>query len=63
MFPFCLTEHKYWETKAAHSSPNVFIDPLRSLWNQAKAWPLRLAGNTLQSSDHPGAEDHCLIIM
>ena len=26
MFPFCLTEHKYWETKAAHSSPNVFMD-------------------------------------
>ena len=50
MFPFCLTEHKYWETKAAHSSPNVFMDPLGSLWNHAKAGPLRLAGNTLQSS-------------
>ena len=50
MFPFCLIEHKYWETKAAHSSSNVFIDPLGSLWNQAKAGPLRLVGNTLQSS-------------
>ena len=50
MFPFCLTEHKYWETKAAHKSPNVFMDPLGSLWNHAKAGPLRLAGNTLQSS-------------
>ena len=28
MFPFFLTEHKYWETKAAHSLPNVLIDPL-----------------------------------
>ena len=50
MFPFCLTEHKYWETKAAHSSPNVFMDPLGILWNHAKVGPLRLAGNTLQSS-------------
>ena len=50
MFPFCLTEHKYWETKAAHSLSNVFMDPLGSLWNLAKAGPLRLAGNTLQSS-------------
>ena len=50
MFPFYLTEHKYWETKAVHSSSNLFIDPLGSLWNHAKAGPLRLAGNTLQSS-------------
>ena len=50
MFPFCLTENKYWETKVTHSSLNVFIDPLRSLWNHAKARPLRLAGNTVQSS-------------
>ena len=50
MFPFCLTEHKYWETKVAHSLPNVFMDPLGSLWNHVKVGPLRLAGNTLQSS-------------
>ena len=50
MFPFCLIEHKYWETKAAHRSPNVFTNPLGSLLNQAKVGPLRLAGNTLQSS-------------
>ena len=50
MFLFCLTEHKYWETKVVHSSPNVFMDPLRSLWNHDKVGPLRLAGNTLQSS-------------
>ena len=50
MFPFCLIEHKYWETKTAYSSLNVFIDPLGSLWNHAKAGPLRLAGNTLQSN-------------
>ena len=50
MFPFCLTEHKYWETKVTHSSSNVFMDPLGSLWNHAKAGPLRLARNTLQSS-------------
>ena len=47
MFPFYLTEHKYCEMKAAHSSLNVFIDPLWSLWNHVKAGPLRLAGNTL----------------
>ena len=50
MFPFCLTKHKYWESKAAYSSPNVFMDPLGSLWNHAKVRPLRLAGNTLQSN-------------
>ena len=47
MFPFCRTKHKYWEMKAAHSSLNEFIDPLESLWNQGKAGPCRLAGNTL----------------
>ena len=47
MFPFCLTEHKYWETKVAHSSLNVFIDPPGSLWNHAKTGPLRLAGGPL----------------
>ena len=48
--PFCLTEHRYWETNTAHNSPNEFIDPLGSLWNQAKAGPLRLTGNTLHRS-------------
>ena len=50
MFPFFMTEHKYWEMKAAYSLSNVFMDPLGSLWNHAKVGPLRLAGNTLQSS-------------
>ena len=47
MFPFCRTEHKYWEMNAAHSSLNEFMDSLGSLWNQARAGPFRLAGNTL----------------
>ena len=33
MFPFCRTEHKYWETNATHNSLNEFMDPLGSLWN------------------------------
>ena len=47
MFPLYRTEHKYWEMNVAYSSLNEFIDPLRSLWNQARAIPFRLAGNTL----------------
>ena len=47
MFPFCQTEHKYCETNAAHNSLNELMDPLGSLWNQARAGPFRLAGNTL----------------
>ena len=47
MFPFCQTEHKYWETNAAHNSLNEFMDPLGSLWNQARVGPFRLAENTL----------------
>ena len=47
MFPFCRTEHKYWEMNAAHRSLNEFIEPLRSLWNQAKAGPSKLVENTL----------------
>ena len=47
MFPFCRTEHKYWEMNVAHSSLNEFIDPLGSLWNQARAGPFMVAGNTL----------------
>ena len=27
MFPFCRTEHKYWETNAAHNSLNELMDP------------------------------------
>ena len=33
--------------KAAHNSLNEFMDPLGSLWNQAREGPLRLAENTL----------------
>ena len=47
MFPFCQTEYKYWEMNVAHSSPNEFIEPLGSLWNQARVGPFRLARNTL----------------
>ena len=50
MFPFCRTEHRYCEKNAAHNSPNEFRDPLGSLWNHAKAGPLRLAENTLHRS-------------
>ena len=49
MFPLCRTEHIYWETKAAHNSLNVLIVLHGSLWNQARAGPLRLAGNTLHN--------------
>ena len=49
MFPFCRTEHKYWEMNTAHSSLNEFIDPLGSLWNKARVDPFRLARNTLQN--------------
>ena len=47
MFPFCQTEHNYWEMNSTHGLLNEFIDPLESLWNQARAGPFRLAGNTL----------------
>ena len=47
MFPLCRIEHKYWEMNLVHRSLNDFIDPLRSLWNQARAGPFRLARNTL----------------
>ena len=50
MFPFYRTKHKYLETNAAHNSPNEFIDPLGSLWNQDKVGPFRLAENTLHRS-------------
>ena len=41
MFPFCRTEHRCWETNAAHNSLNELIDPYESLWNQARGWPLQ----------------------
>ena len=47
MFSFCWIEHTYWEMNAAHSSLNEFIDPLGSLWNQARAGPFWLVENTL----------------
>ena len=47
MFRFFRTEHKYWETNAAHNSLNELMDPLGSLWNQSRGGPFRLAGNTL----------------
>ena len=47
MFPFCRTEHQYWETNAAHNSLNELMDPLGSLWNQVRVGPFRLTGNTL----------------
>ena len=31
MFPFCQTEHRYWETNAAHNSLNELIDLRGSL--------------------------------
>ena len=47
MFPFCRTEHKYWEMNVVHRLLNEFIDPLGSLWNQARAGPFMQARNTL----------------
>ena len=49
MFPFCRTEHRYWETNATHNSLNELIDLCGSLWNQARAGPFKLAGNTLHN--------------
>ena len=49
MFPFYQTEHEYWETNAAHNSLNELIDSRGSLWNQARAGPFKMVGNTLHS--------------
>ena len=49
MFPFYQIEHRYWETNVANNSLNVLIDLLGSLWNQARAGPFRLVGNTLHN--------------
>ena len=55
MFPFYQTEHRYWETNAAHNSLNELIDLRGCLWNQARAGPFKLAGNTLHSKRLPPA--------
>ena len=49
IFPFCRTEHRYWETNTAHNSLNELIDLRGSLWNQARVGPFKLAENTLHS--------------
>ena len=49
IFPFYRTEHRYWETNAAHNALNELIDLHGSLWNQARAGPFKLVGNTLHS--------------
>ena len=49
MFPFCRTKHKYWETNSAHNSLNELRDLRESLWNQARAGPFKLAGNTFHN--------------
>ena len=62
MFPFYRTGHRYRETKAAHSSPNEFRDPLGSLWNQARAGPFRPFREYLtQKLIVPGVKEHCLV--
>ena len=62
MFAFYRTRHKYRETKAAHSSPNEFRDPLRSLWNQARAGPFRPFREYLtQKLIVPGVKEHYLV--
>ena len=49
MFPLCRTEHRYWETNAAHNSLNELIDLHGNLWNKARAGPFKMARNTLHS--------------
>ena len=49
IFPFCQTEHRYWETNAAHNSLNELIDLNGSLWKQVRASLFKLVGNTLHS--------------
>ena len=49
MFPFFRIEHRYWEINAAHNSLNELIDLRGSLWNQGRARPFKLVGNTLYS--------------
>ena len=48
-FPFCQMEHMYWETNAAHNSLNELINLHKSLWNQARVGPFKMAGNTLHN--------------
>ena len=47
MLSFLRTEHKYWEMNTTHNSLNELMETLKSLWNQARASPFGLAGNTL----------------
>ena len=64
MFPFCWTEHKYWETNMAHNLLNEFMDPLGSLWNQVKAGPFQTSQEYLaQKTIIPCAKDHYLVEM
>ena len=49
MFLFCLTEQRYFNTNAPHSSLNEFIELHRSLWKQANIVPHKLAKNTLHN--------------
>ena len=50
MLPFFQTGLRYWETNIAHNSLNELMNPLGSLWNQARVGPFKLAGNTLHRS-------------
>ena len=62
MFPFCRTEHKYWETNVVHNSLNKFMDPLGSLWNQARAGPFKLGREYLaKKTIIPRAKNHRLV--
>ena len=49
MFLFCLTEQRYCDTNAPHSSLNEFIELHGSLWNKANVGPHKLPGNTLHN--------------
>ena len=49
MFLFCRTEQRYYDTNAAHSSLNEFIELRGILWNQANAAPHKLDRNTLHN--------------
>ena len=49
MFLFCRIEQRYYDTNAAHSSWNKFIELRGSLWNWANARPHKLAGNILDN--------------
>ena len=48
VFLFGFTEQNY-DTNAAHSSLNEFIDLRESLWNKANVGSRKLVGNTLHN--------------